>query len=74
MEQKAEAEAEAVAAGEGRAGIPIGSHVPQGEPLNAPPDMVVIGCQEFVALKLDALLLPERSQPKVRLVLGLGLG
>ena len=26
--------------------------------------MVIIGCQEFVALKLDALLLPERSQPK----------
>ena len=42
----------------------MGTHVPPEEPRDAPPDLVVIGCQEFVALKLDALLLPERSQPK----------
>eukprot|EP00964_Phaeocystis_antarctica_P048512 scaffold28085_cov26-Phaeocystis_antarctica.AAC.2 len=42
MEQKAEAEAEAE--GVGRAGVPLGTHVPPEEPLDAPPDMVVIGC------------------------------
>jgi len=47
-----------------RAGVPLGTHVPSGELLESAPDVVVIGCQEFVALKLDKLLLPERSQPK----------
>ena len=42
-----------------RAGVPIGHNVARGEGPGAPPDVVCLGCQEFVALKLDSLLLPE---------------